>query len=384
MRDAQKPGAGGHAADSPFLSAAAGVNFAIQKGIQISRSTTRYYDHNDMVSGRAAFSYPVEEPADILRCPRCCQSSLEATLKSVVAQYRRKKPLTRRFIITEGLFENDGQISNLKRLIELKRKYKFRLILDEGLSFGTLGRTGRGLTELHDVKATDVDMIVGSMANTLGSAGGFCAGSNEVVFHQRINGPAFVYSAALPAMLAVAASIAIAKVSRNDDDVLTRLRENVRALRGVLDHVETIYIPSDTESPVIHLQVRAKGHRHPDTPHAKFEASGANGGGGGGATSATMDIDPTRNLLDPTHDLSTTQQLALLQSILDEALESGHVMLSLRKKLPSIKAEVLERGVLARPSIRIAVTAGLSRKEVEKAGAAIKGACAKVLGKRRV
>lgn len=103
-----------------------GVNFSIQKGMQISRSTVRYYDHNDM-------------------------NSLEATLKSVVSQYKRKKPLTRRFIITEGLFENDGQIANLKKLIELKRKYKFRLILDESLSMGTLGRNGRGLTEVYDV-----------------------------------------------------------------------------------------------------------------------------------------------------------------------------------------------------------------------------------------
>lgn len=103
-----------------------GVNFAIQKGIQISRSTTKYYDHNNL-------------------------DSLEATLKSVVAQYKRKRPLTRRFIITEGIFENDGQISNLKRLVELKRKYKFRLILDESLSVGTMGRNGRGLTELCDV-----------------------------------------------------------------------------------------------------------------------------------------------------------------------------------------------------------------------------------------
>lgn len=228
-------------------------------------------------------------------------------------------------------------------------------------------------------------MIVGSMANTLGSAGGFCAGSNEVVFHQRINGPAFVYSAALPAMLAVAASIAIAKISRNDDDVLTRLRENTRALRAVLDKVETLYIPSDAESPVIHLQVRAKGHRHPDTPQGKFDAAASSSSSSAMVPTNSSAADgESRNLLDPHHDLSPTAQLALLQSILDEALESGHVMLSLRKKLPSIKAEVLERGVLARPSIRIAVTAGLSRKEVEKAGQAIKAACGKVLGKRRV
>ena len=91
--------------------------------------------------------------------------------------------------------------------VELKKKYKFRLILDESQSFGTLGASGRGLTELsgvpvrralvsvHDLgsrltaccpfpQATEVDMLIGSMANTLNAGGGFCAGSKVVTEHQ--------------------------------------------------------------------------------------------------------------------------------------------------------------------------------------------------------
>ena len=51
--------------------------------------------------------------------------------------------------------------------IELKAKYKFRLMLDETWSFGVLGRTGRGLTEAQNVDPTQVDMIVGSLAGPL-------------------------------------------------------------------------------------------------------------------------------------------------------------------------------------------------------------------------
>jgi serine palmitoyltransferase len=68
--------------------------------------------------------------------------------------------------------------------IELKLKYKYRLILDESFSFGTVGRTGRGLTELYNVPAAQVDMLVGSVATSLCSSGGFCAGSEIVVKHQ--------------------------------------------------------------------------------------------------------------------------------------------------------------------------------------------------------
>jgi len=122
------------------------VNFAIQKGILISRSTVRWFDHNDL-------------------------KSLEDTLISVEKERKKRKgPLTRRFIITEGIFERDGEMVDLPKLVgsfilicsvscslnfglqvELKLKYKYRLILDESISFGTMGRTGRGLTELYNV-----------------------------------------------------------------------------------------------------------------------------------------------------------------------------------------------------------------------------------------
>ena len=127
-----------------------GVNFAIQKGIQISRSTVRWYDHNDL-------------------------NSLEEVLVAVEKERKKRRmPLTRRFIVTEGIFQKDGAMADLPKLvrhfffkknvfhastfffpilfqIELKFKYKYRLVLDESFSFGTVGRTGRGLTELYNV-----------------------------------------------------------------------------------------------------------------------------------------------------------------------------------------------------------------------------------------
>lgn len=70
-----------------------GVTFAIQKGIQISRSTVRWYDHNDL-------------------------NSLEEVLISVEKECKRKRlPLTRRFIITEGIFERDGAMTDLPKLV---------------------------------------------------------------------------------------------------------------------------------------------------------------------------------------------------------------------------------------------------------------------------
>ena len=136
------------------------VNFALQKAIQISRSTVRWYDHNDL-------------------------DSLETVLESVKREDRRtKRPLTRRFIVTEAVFESDGQLLDLPRLVELKNRFKYRLVLDESWSVGALGKTGRGITELYGMPGTSAEIMVGSMANSLGSGGGFCAGSNDVINHQ--------------------------------------------------------------------------------------------------------------------------------------------------------------------------------------------------------
>lgn len=68
-----------------------GVSFAIRKGIQISRSMVRWYEHNDM-------------------------EDLERVLAKVTKEQARK-PLTRRFIITEGLFESYGDMANLPKIV---------------------------------------------------------------------------------------------------------------------------------------------------------------------------------------------------------------------------------------------------------------------------
>ena len=91
----------------------------------------------------------------------------------------------------------------------------------------------------HVEQATQIDMLVGSVANGLNSSGGFCAGSHIVVDHQRINGTSFVFSAAVPALLAVSASEGI-NILRNTPSILSTLQENVRAIRAVLDRVDAI------------------------------------------------------------------------------------------------------------------------------------------------
>jgi serine palmitoyltransferase len=138
----------------------------------------------------------------------------------------------------------------------LKLKYKFRLILDETWSFGVLGRTGRGITEAQNVDANEIDMITGSLSGPLCGAGGFCAGTEEVVGHQRISSASYTYSAALPALMATTTSETLSILQHNPD-ILTTLRDNVKAIRAQLDpRSDWVKCISGPESPVLLLVLK--------------------------------------------------------------------------------------------------------------------------------
>lgn len=140
--------------------------------------------------------------------------------------------------------------------IELKEKYKFRLALDETWSFGVLGRTGRGLTEAQNVDAAQVDMIIGSLAGPLCAAGGFCAGTRDVVSHQRINAASYTFSAALPAMSAVTASETL-NVLQSNPEILLQCRENIKTMMAQIDpRSDWVRCTSDAENPIMLLSFR--------------------------------------------------------------------------------------------------------------------------------
>lgn len=323
---------------SDIIIADRGVNFAIQKGLQISRSTIRWYDHNDL-------------------------SSLESVLESVAKEMKRRRSQkhARKFIVTEGLFEQDGAMVDLPKLVELKEKYKFRLILDETLSFGSIGRTGRGLTELYNVPAARVDMIIGSLAIGLCSSGGFCAGSLTATSHQRHNALSFVFSASLPALLAVSALEGI-NLLVNTPSILNNLQENVRAARAILDRLDCVTIPSHSASPVIHIHLNTNSTSlHPST-----------------AVVSTKPSNPSsvlpRDAANWTWDAETEEQI--LQEVVEDALAQG-VLITKAKRLRG------QELVDPRPSIRLALTSALSKKDTEKAVGVVRSSLIKVLGKRR-
>lgn len=94
-------------------------------------------------------------------------------------------------------------------------------------------------------------MIVGSLSGPLCAGGGFCAGSTDIVEHQRINAAAYTFSAALPAMMATTASDTLAML-QNHPEILATCRENIRAMKAQLDpRSDWVTVTSAVDNPIV-------------------------------------------------------------------------------------------------------------------------------------
>jgi len=144
--------------------------------------------------------------------------ALEKQLAQLRPHYRRV------LIAVEGVYSMDGDITPLPQFVELKKKYKALLLVDEAHSIGVLGETGRGVGEHHRIERTDVDLWMGTMSKSLASCGGYVAGSKTLVNFLKYTVPGFVYSVGISPANAAAALEALRQMQAHPEKV-QRLRE---------------------------------------------------------------------------------------------------------------------------------------------------------------
>lgn len=166
---------------------------------------------------------------------------------------RRDTSQQRRFIIVEGLYRNTGDICPLPEILQLKEKFCYRVILDESLSFGSMGSTGRGITEYYGIDINEIEVILLAMDTALASVGGVCIGSREIVDHQRLSGAGYCFSAAAPPFLSATASKAL-KILIENPSLMELLHKNTRDLHKLLQNkVNGLILNSSLPAPVMHL-----------------------------------------------------------------------------------------------------------------------------------
>jgi 8-amino-7-oxononanoate synthase len=128
-------------------------------------------------------------------------------LDRLLTQHRMQ--YERVLIVVEGLYSMDGDMPDLPHFVEIKRRHRAFLMVDEAHSLGVLGRNGRGIQEHFDLRGSDVDIWMGTLSKALASCGGYIAGERALVEHLKCAAPGFVYSVGMPPPAAAAALAAL-------------------------------------------------------------------------------------------------------------------------------------------------------------------------------
>ncbi|HLN52787.1 MAG TPA: glycine C-acetyltransferase [Lentimicrobium sp.] len=145
-------------------------------------------------------------------------ADLEEQLKAAQAQRFR-------LIVTDGVFSMDGNVAKMDQIYALAQKYDAMIMVDECHSAGVVGATGRGVTELHNIRGK-VEIITGTLGKAFGGAiGGFTTGKKEIIGMLRQRSRPYLFSNSIPPMVA-AAGIKMFDMMSETNELQDRLHEN--------------------------------------------------------------------------------------------------------------------------------------------------------------
>eukprot|EP01137_Pigoraptor_chileana_P034453 Opistho-2@27028 len=185
--------------------------------------------------------------------------NLERVLRTSIAEGQPKthRPWKKILIVVEGIYSMEGSVIQLPRLIELKKKYKAYLWLDEAHSIGALGPTGRGVTDYFGIGTEDIDIMMGTFTKSFGAAGGYVAGSKEIMDHMRLSCFGSVYAASMAPAVVQQTITSMRIIMGVDGDVegqrrIQQLKENTRYFRARLKNMGFIIYGND-DSPIVPL-----------------------------------------------------------------------------------------------------------------------------------
>ncbi len=130
-----------------------------------------------------------------------------------------------RLIVTDGVFSMDGNVAPLDKIYQLAGKYNAMIMVDESHSAGVVGKTGRGVTELHNLKGK-IEIITGTLGKAFGGAiGGFTTGKKEIIEILRQRSRPYLFSNSIPPFVA-AAGIRMFNMMTETNELQDKLHRN--------------------------------------------------------------------------------------------------------------------------------------------------------------
>ena len=132
-----------------------------------------------------------------------------------------------RLIVTDGVFSMDGNVAPLGKIYELANKYNAMVMVDESHSAGVVGDTGRGVTELYDLKGK-IEIITGTLGKAFGGAiGGLTTGKKEIIEMLRQRSRPYLFSNSIPPLVA-AAGIKMVEMMTETNELQDKLHFNTK------------------------------------------------------------------------------------------------------------------------------------------------------------
>ncbi|MGI6046396.1 MAG: aminotransferase class I/II-fold pyridoxal phosphate-dependent enzyme [Petrimonas sp.] len=149
-------------------------------------------------------------------------------------------------VITEGVFGMSGDLGYLPGLVELKKKYNFRLLIDDAHGFGTMGKTGAGASEHFDLM-DEVDIYFATFAKSMAGIGAFVASEKAIVDSLKYNMRSQIFAKSLPMPMVIGALKRL-DILQNQPEIKERLWTIAKALQEGL--VKEGFNIGNTQSPV--------------------------------------------------------------------------------------------------------------------------------------
>ncbi len=170
------------------------------------------------------------------------------SLKEVM---EKESPEIAKLLVVEGVFSMEGHIANLLDYLTVIQNQNCFFVVDDAHGFGVLGEQGRGTVD-HFGATDQVDVITGSMSKSMGSTGGFVAGSNEIIEYLRTHSKQTVFSAALSPCQTACAQAAL-DIIQTEPEHLQYLWDNTRYYHKLLIDLDLDIWGSETPATPIVL-----------------------------------------------------------------------------------------------------------------------------------
>lgn len=155
-------------------------------------------------------------------------------------------------IVVDGIFSMEGDIAKLPEIVDLAKKYKAKILIDDAHAIGVLGENGRGTGE-HFHLEDSVDLIMGTFSKSLASLGGFVAGEEKVIRYIKHFARSLIFSASIPPANASAALKAL-EILQSEPWRRTKLWENTKKMKNGLTQLG--YDTGDSETPIIPIIIK--------------------------------------------------------------------------------------------------------------------------------